>query len=331
MISLPPSRAASLPFSWKQVFDAWRITARPEFTVNITVIMVGIPSLLALHRSPNGNFAARIVIAFGILCVANFFASSINCLADYEGDHLDLLKKGRYSRAIDTVGSNIIWLISFLEVSVVTLGILGLTLRQNNLLLLGLWVVALALAVGYSFEPFKLKRRNWLSALTTVIGGFTLPVLFVAVLLGSTALPETMIVSLLFSAQFYAIELSSQIGDYEEDKAMGVMTPCVRYGLPDIARIVFVIFALASAGQVITLMALIPKMNTVSVALCVITSLCFLKVGTDLWRLTQIIAKAGNNPLQALPTLKQRITIPFWIMLSGWGIAIFLACTMFWR
>ena len=262
LLRLPPLRPARTEMSWRAELRAWWTTSRPEFAIAPSLSQAGVAALLALHqRSLDLEFAWRLIVGLGIWWVSISVGASLNCIADYETDRLDRANKARLARAIDIVGSTRLWRIILAEIGILALAIVVLALLLKLPLLLGLWLTGLLLAFMYSFEPYRIKGRGFLSPVTASCTCVVLPMLFIYYLLASQAFGPALVVICLFGVQSCGLMLVEQVSDYEEDKSRGTLTASVRYGRYRTIRLAAIVYALASAEHGFCCLALLASLD----------------------------------------------------------------------
>jgi 4-hydroxybenzoate polyprenyltransferase len=213
-----------------EVFRGWRVTSRMEF-LGDSLVHVMLPLLVALRRQPwRPELIERSFWVLVIWLLGHWVGSSLNCLADYPVDRLDQGRKARLAEAIDHAGSRNLLLVNLCEAMLATVVSVWLGFRFGKLLLPVFWVVGFAIAYLYSFEPARLKRRNWLNplALTTVV--YVMPFGFGYNLLSPVWNLLDVAVLFTYSVQIGASFFADEVPDHDEDRAMQVLTPCVTYG-----------------------------------------------------------------------------------------------------
>jgi 4-hydroxybenzoate polyprenyltransferase len=85
--------------------------------------------------------------------------------------------------------------------------------------------------IGYSIPPLRFKVRGWLHAVSLTVSAFFVPALFVLYTIAGTIAPAPMLIVIGFSVLHYGIAFANQAIDYLEDKAGGVKSPPVLWGM----------------------------------------------------------------------------------------------------
>lgn len=213
-----------------EVFHGWRVTSRMEF-LGDSIVKVMLPLLLVLRREPwKPEFIELSFWALVIWLLGHWVGSSINCLADYPVDRLDTGRKARLSSAIDQAGIRSLLLVNLAEAILATVISIWLAFHFGKPLLPAFWLVGLTIAYLYSFEPARLKRRNLLNPLALTAIVYVMPFAFAYNLLSSVWDLFDVAVLIAYSVQIGASFFADEVPDHDEDKAMGVFTPCVMCG-----------------------------------------------------------------------------------------------------
>jgi 4-hydroxybenzoate polyprenyltransferase len=212
------------------IFHGWWVTSRMEF-LGDSVVKVMLPLLLVLRVEPwRPELLELSLWVLVIWLFGHWVGSSINCLADYPVDRLDVGRKARLSRAIDRASVHSLLLVNLAETIVATVIAVWLAVRFNKPLLPVFWLTGFFIAYFYSFEPVRLKRRNLLNpiALTTIV--YVMPFAFGYHLLSPVWRLFDVAVLFTYSVQIGASFFADEVPDHDEDKTMGVLTPAVVYG-----------------------------------------------------------------------------------------------------
>jgi 4-hydroxybenzoate polyprenyltransferase len=110
------------------------------------------------------------------------------------------------------------------------------------------WLLGLGLALAYSLEPVRLKRRVWLNPLCLLFVLYGLPMAFGYIALAETARAEAIGVLAATGLQMLALILLNPAADVDSDRAAGLETPCVRHGIGPVATLAAAVFAVGAAA-----------------------------------------------------------------------------------
>jgi 4-hydroxybenzoate polyprenyltransferase len=113
-----------------------------------------------------------------------------------------------------------------------------------------LWTFGWLVAVGYSVEPIRLKRRGFSNPLALLLVLYVLPIAYGYVALRDDLDWSLLLLLLAIGVQMSALILGNEVEDVWEDQAHRVATPCVRYGVHPVMVGALLLFA---AGGVLTM------------------------------------------------------------------------------
>lgn len=303
------------------LFSGWWVTSRMEF-LGDSVVKVMLPMLLVLrHESWSPRFYETGFWVLVIWLFGHWVGSSINCLADYHVDRLDSGRKARLANAIDRAGVRPLLLVNLVEAVLATIISIWLAVRFGKPLLPVFWLTGLVIAYFYSFEPIRLKRRNLLNplSLTTIV--YLMPFAFGYHLLSPVWDIFDVAVLITYSVQIGASFFADEVPDYEEDKAMNVLTPCVKYGRVTASLLAAVFYILSclsslalyayeaevwSAGRVMILIAALVLYSWVLYKYLTLArisrSIDAGKTTSDREEKIKILKKVSNTPLEIFVT-----------------------------
>jgi 1,4-dihydroxy-2-naphthoate octaprenyltransferase len=308
----------------------WWVTSRMEYLPD-ALVHVALPLLLVLRREPwSGQLLMLALAGLGVWLLGHWVGSSLNCLADYEVDRLDAGRKARLAAAVDRAGVRPLLVVNLVEITAATLVSFWLAYRFGKPLLVFFWLAGLAVACLYSFEPFRLKRRNFLNPLALAVIVYAAPLLFVYHLLSSAwnAFDVTLLV--VYCLQMVPMFLADELSDHDEDKAGGVNNPCVVYGRVTACRLAIAVYAFSCTASLILFAAQPVTWNLTgaffllhSVFLYVWVIREFLKLD----RLSRAIEATGSAAAREGLTreLKVLSRTPAWLVATSAGVIFLVA------
>ncbi len=214
----------------RDIVRGWWETSRMEYLPD-AVVYVALPLLLVLRHEPWSTRLLPLVF-WGLLLwlIGHWTGSSLNCLADYPVDQLDVGHKARLATAIDRAGFRSLLLVNLVEILLATGLSVWLAISLGKPLLLAFWLVGLLVACLYSFEPTHLKRRNLLNPAALMLIVYAMPLFFVYHLLSPIWDRYDMAVLSIYCLQMVPMFLVDEVSDYDEDRVMQIYNPCVTYG-----------------------------------------------------------------------------------------------------
>lgn len=191
--------------------------------------------------------ANRDIILLGALLggISHLLGSQINCLADVAIDRHHK-HKCSLAAAVERLGARGLWT-AFVVESIIALGLtIIIVIVVGKPWLLGIWLTGWVLAVAYSLEPIRLKRRGFLNPISLVTIIYFLPFSF-----GYQALNDRIDVGSLplmtaIGLQLFGLFLMNEVEDVPEDRSQYVLTPCVKYGVRNMTVLALSLFLAAS-------------------------------------------------------------------------------------
>jgi len=186
-----------------------------------------VPTLLAVTSISNLNLLmfTESVLVFGLLYFSGFI---INAATDME---VDSMAKTFVSDSAVRIGKRGLQILTLFQVS------LAFILSLHISMVLGSWVPSILVAIGiffgigYSIEPFHFKVKGIGHVISLMLSAFTLPFMFLLYCVTQGFTVPHMLAIIGFSITHYGIALTNQSQDYLEDRAAGLTTPAVKWGL----------------------------------------------------------------------------------------------------
>ncbi len=255
------------------------------------------------------------------------FGDMINCLADRD---LDAKYKKHLSEAVYGLGVGVVRAQIGLTV-LASLAITGhLAWALDRWSLVPLVVVGILLGAGYSVPPVRLKGRGALHPVTQWTIIFMIPMVLMALIV--TPHPPALVLA--FCAAYGVLQcgviLINTAEDYPEDRAEGIRTPTVTFGLRPSIALAFVLILAGGTGALGALGAIAlersaPLAALLAFAPLAITIAVSLTVTARLWR---AIAR-GDLDESMVGVRRSAKQVPFWITLNAWG-SLAAAATLLW-
>lgn len=156
----------------------------------------------------------------------------VNCWADWE---VDEVYKTRLSDAVKDVGRDSVGKLVAVHILIAVLLAIHVSWVSGKWVLLFLVLIGTFLGVAYSVEPFRFKSKGAAHSVMA-FPVFSAPGLFSYFLVNDLPLTDLfshvfLILVLGVTVAHYALVLLSQSEDHPDDKAMGIITPAVAWGL----------------------------------------------------------------------------------------------------
>jgi len=187
------------------------------------------------------------VITFALLYTSGFIINSYN---DIE---VDLRWKTRVANGATRLNRNNLLNLFIAQTTIALLLAAHLAIILNAWFIFALVALGVFFSTAYSLPPLHFKVRGIWHVISLSFSAFTLPFTFF-IFVVMHAFPLTLMIFVLgFTVAHYGIALANQTGDYLEDKAEGLTTPAVKWGLD---RTLSLAKAMTMTGFVIILLGL---------------------------------------------------------------------------
>jgi 4-hydroxybenzoate polyprenyltransferase len=312
----------------------WWVTSRMEYLPD-ALVHVALPLLLVLRQQHWSAQLFKLSLAgLAVWLLGHWVGSSLNCLADYEVDRLDEGHKARLAAAIDRAGTRPILFVNVVEIAVATLTSFWLAYHFGKPLLVFFWLAGLAVAYLYSFEPFRLKRRNFLNPLALAVIVYATPLFFVYHLLSPAWDAYDVTLLLVYCFQMVPMFLVDELSDHDEDKAGGVNNPCVVYGRVTTCRLAVAVYATSCAASLLLFVSQPVTRNVTGALFLGLSVLIYLWVVWEFVRLDRIsraIEAAGSAAEREILTreLKAFSRTPAWLVATSIGVILLVASLVY--
>lgn len=229
----PPARAQSAqPSREHSRARALLVVSRYEFMPGGVFFIFASASLAVLRWSTLFHRLSLIAGGAAVWYLSHLIGSQVNCLADFD---IDTAHKARLSLAVRTFGARPLARVIATEILATTALTVYMAADTGRAALPFVWLAGLAVALAYSLEPLRLKRRGWLNPLSLVIVLYALPMAYGYITLEHGVRIAAVGVLAATGLQMLALILLNPAEDIETDVASGIETPCVRHGLRRVA------------------------------------------------------------------------------------------------
>ena len=266
------------------------------------------------------------ILAFGLLYFAGFIINS------YTDVNVDKHYKIYVASSSQKMGPKVLKNLIIVQVAIAILIIGHIAWALNALWLIPVCLLGIFMGLAYSIKPFEFKVKGIMHTISLSISAFMVPFL----LLYSTASTDFTWYIYLFLIGFpvthYGIALANQTGDFLEDKAEGLQTPAVKWGLHRTLRLAksmtligmcleliafygLVWFAPTLAGLGTTIKFLI--MVSITVVMCIGYSVPL----RGLFSLHNISLRDVTIE-KRMNQIKSRMNYPIWQAAGIWGLVI---------
>jgi 4-hydroxybenzoate polyprenyltransferase len=217
------------------------IVSRYEYMVGGIFFLFTVSALATGSWALFGASLGLIAWGTAVWYLSHMVGSQINCVADRV---LDQTYKVRVAAAVDRLGSPFILACIAVESVLALLVAWHMARMTGKPVLPVLWVIGWFLSMGYSLEPVRFKRRGFLNPASLIAVLYALPMIYGYVALRDDLDPVVMATLAAVGVQMFSLILINEVEDIPEDRAYGVETPVVKYGLRPVAIVALILFAL---------------------------------------------------------------------------------------
>jgi 4-hydroxybenzoate polyprenyltransferase len=219
---------------------AWAIASRVEYMPGGLFFVFASAALACLHWDVLWDSMALVVQGVTVWYISHLIGSQVNCIADVEIDKSD---KERLARAVSVVGSRVLWVSILWECAIVLCVSVFMAVETDKPILPLLWIVGLGVALGYSLEPVRFKRRNWANPLSLLLVLYVLPMSYGYIALADKVDVHAISFAVGVGLQMFALILLNPAEDLATDRTAGIDTPCTIYGLRMVGLVASAFFA----------------------------------------------------------------------------------------
>ena len=171
------------------------------------------------------------VLAFILLYTSGFIINSYN---DIE---VDLRFKTRVASAAQRWGRKRLLQLFVVQITLAIVLVVHLSWILNAWFILGITLLGVFMATAYSIPPLHFKVRGIWHIISLSLSAFIIPFIFFFYVVMQTLTVPIVILLVGFAIAHYGIALANQTGDYLEDKAEGLTTPAVKWGLDNTLKL----------------------------------------------------------------------------------------------
>jgi len=228
-------------------FKAYLRTSRSEY------ILAETPALFLIFFISATSFYRLLaleviegIVAFVLLYFVGFI---INAYTDQEIDKKYTIFKNKIPEAVETIGQRNIKAIIVGQILAANLLGAHISYMMGSWIPIGLVMVGTFFGIGYSLPPLQFKVRGILHSISLLLSAFLIPGIFLLFVIGQGLTLWPTILVLGFSVMHYGIAFANQAIDYLEDKASGVRSPPVRWGMATSLRIALIMIVLGMAVE----------------------------------------------------------------------------------
>ena len=226
--------------------QAFFVVSRVEFMPGGLFFIFASAALACLEWTILGRNALLIAEGAAVWYLSHLIGSQVNCLADVEVDQED---KAKLAQAVRIFGSARLTAVIGVEAMIALAITVYMAAQTGRGVLPFIWLLGFVLALAYSLEPLRLKRRNWWNPISLLLILYALPMIYGYVTLASSARFDALGVVAGTALQMFALILLNPAQDIASDRAGGIRTPCTQHGLRLIAPLAVVVFVVGTAGS----------------------------------------------------------------------------------
>jgi 4-hydroxybenzoate polyprenyltransferase len=311
----------------KAYYRVCRLEYAPgEIPAIFTVLFLGSASISRFFELP----VVEALIAFLLLYLSGFI---INALTDRELDAKYDTFKTSIPKSVEIMGVRTVKAMIIAHVLIAVVLAFHITLQMSSIIPIGLVLLGVFFGLGYSVRPFHFKVRGVWHAIALGSSAFFLPFVFLMfVVVGGISFPLLMFI-VGFSFVHYGMEFGNQAIDYIEDKAEGVKTPPVRWGmipslivalcfvfLGVVAELGSLYFIILAKGDLTFIHSLLTT-NVIFVMFTAIILAGYYIPTKGLWKMYTTM-RTTDSVEEGMPTLKKVCNYAQWQASGIMGVAI---------
>jgi 4-hydroxybenzoate polyprenyltransferase len=222
--------------------SAYLRTSRVEYLMAeipglLTILFIGASSLERL-------VAPTVIECLAVFILLYFMGFMINAYTDQEIDKRYTIFKNRIPEAVSLIGQSRVRAIIAIQIALATVITAHISYTMGSWVPLALVAAGTFFGVGYSIPPLQFKVRGWMHAVSLTLSAFLIPATFIYFIISEGRVAQApMIIILGFSILHYGIAFANQAIDYLEDKAGGVSSPPVLWGMTTSLKVALVTIA----------------------------------------------------------------------------------------
>ena len=209
--------------------NAYLRTSRSEY------LLAEIPGLLAIFfigaSSLSRLLEPLLWEGVAVFILLYFMGFILNAYTDQEIDGKYTIFKNKIPDAVKLIGRGNIKALIAGQTLAAFLITAHISYVMGSWLPLALVALGAFFGIGYSIPPFQFKVRGWLHAVSLIISAFFVPAVFLLYIIAGTVTLAPVMLIVGFSLLHYGIAFANQAIDYLEDKASGVRSPPVLWGM----------------------------------------------------------------------------------------------------
>lgn len=274
------------------------------------------------------------VLVFAMLYTSGFIINSYN---DIE---VDLRYKTHVAGAAQRIGKKNLLRIFVAQLVVAFILSIHLSIVLNTWFLIAIVIIGVFFATAYSLPPLHFKVRGVWHVISLCISAFIIPFAFFFYIVMGELSPQILVLLVGFAVTHYGIALANQTGDYLEDKAEGLTTPAVKWGLDPTLKLAKVMttvgFGILLLGMwgIVTIAEWLPGLEAAvastipipgSILLFVVISMILLAGYSVPTRGLFFLHEVSNKhaPIKArMGLIKKRMDYPKWQASGIWSLAM---------
>jgi len=215
--------------SFGSYISAYLKTSRSEY------LLAEIPGLLAIFfigaSSLTRLLEPLIWEGVAVFILLYFMGFIINAYTDQDIDRKYTIFKNKIPDAVALIGRGNVKVLIVGQILAAFLITAHISYVMGSWIPLALVAVGAFFGIGYSIPPLQFKVRGWLHAVSLIISAFLVPALYLLYIIAGAITLAPVVIILGFSLLHYGIAFANQAIDYLEDKASGVRSPPVRWGM----------------------------------------------------------------------------------------------------
>jgi 4-hydroxybenzoate polyprenyltransferase len=272
------------------------------------------------------------VLAFSLLYFAGFI---INSYTDVSVDQRYKIYVASSSRKM---GPALLKNLVIIQVAISIVLIIHISWALNVLWLIPVCLLGIFMGLAYSIKPFEFKVKGIMHVVSLSISAFMVPFVLLYTTASSNFAWYIILMFIGFPITHYGIALANQTGDFLEDKAEGLQSPAVKWGLNNTLRLAKSMTLIGLCLEIIAIMGLVwyapwvarldailglavPAQYLIMVLITVVMCMAYSVPLRGLFSLHEISRKHISIQ-KRMQQIKARMNYPIWQASGIWGLVI---------
>jgi 4-hydroxybenzoate polyprenyltransferase len=278
------------------------------------------------------------VLTFSLLYFAGFIINS------YTDVSVDKRYKIYVATSSQKLGPGVLKNLVIIQVAIAIALIFHIAWVINALWLIPICLLGIFMGLAYSIKPFEFKVKGIFHVISLMLSAFMVPFILLYSTVSSDFSWYVILLFIGFPITHYGIALANQTGDFLEDKAEGLQSPAVKWGLNNTLKLAKSMSFIGLFIELIAIFGIVwfaPWLPSFEASVAIGFPARYLIMGM----ITVVMCLAYSVPLRGLfsihnisnlevsiekrmKSIKKRMNYPIWQACGIWGLVITSAIIM---